>query len=316
MKKNEPHPYSSSRLIVAIFIMAACATVIGCDDDDDNNEDDNDDDNPATSLGDLNFEETKDPEEYDRDSADDIVSTMPVTTKATKTAPPPPQRKRGQKAKAKKIATKYKDQDEEDRLMAQELLGSVAGVQKAESEAKLKAAREAEAVFQKERRRAQHQRTQKETAGHEAARKAMLEEDAGMDEEEEDRLTSIDALVGTALPGDEILEAIPMCAPFSAMNKCKYKIKLQPGTVKKGKAVKEILGRWTSDANLKWVDKDSQDAEKIWPRELELLKGWKVEEVTNTVVVSRVKIMMSGGAAAAGKGKSGGARGGKGSKKR
>jgi len=292
------------------------AQVAENDDDDDNNEDDNDDDNPATSLGDLNFEETKDPEEYDRDSADDIVSTMPVTTKATKTAPPPPQRKRGQKAKAKKIATKYKDQDEEDRLMAQELLGSVAGVQKAESEAKLKAAREAEAVFQKERRRAQHQRTQKETADHEAARKAMLEEDAGMDEEEEDRLTSIDALVGTALPGDEILEAIPMCAPFSAMNKCKYKIKLQPGTVKKGKAVKEILGRWTSDANLKWVDKYSQDAEKIWPRELELLKGWKVEEVTNTVVVSRVKIMMSGGAAAAGKGKSGGARGGKGSKKR
>src|SRR6187431_2495955 len=36
MKKNEPNSYSSSRLIVAIFIMAACATVIGCDDDDNN----------------------------------------------------------------------------------------------------------------------------------------------------------------------------------------------------------------------------------------------------------------------------------------
>ena len=35
MKKNEPNSYS--RLVIAIFIMAACATVIGCDDDDDNN---------------------------------------------------------------------------------------------------------------------------------------------------------------------------------------------------------------------------------------------------------------------------------------
>jgi len=282
-------------------------------------DDDEHDDIPTAQVEELQLDETEDPENPDIESEGDVISTASMAaSKAAKTAPPP-QRKRGQKSKAKKIATKYKDQDEEDRLMAQQLLGSVAGVEKAESEAKARAAREAEAAFQKERRRAQHQRTQKETAEHEAARKAMLEEDAGVDEEEEERLTSIDALVGTALPGDEILEAIPMCAPFSAMNKCKYKTKLQPGTVKKGKAVKEILGRWTSDANLKWVDKESQDSEKIWPREMELLKGWKVEEVTNTVVVSRVKVMLSGGAAASKggeKGKSGGGRGGKGSKKR
>jgi predicted lipoprotein with Yx(FWY)xxD motif len=34
MKKIEPNSYS--RLVIAIFIMAACATVIGCDDDDSN----------------------------------------------------------------------------------------------------------------------------------------------------------------------------------------------------------------------------------------------------------------------------------------
>ncbi|KAG9241850.1 putative nuclear export mediator factor Nemf [Calycina marina] len=252
-------------------------------------------------------------EDHEIESTDDTISIAPIITKqAAKQVPP--QRKRGQKAKAKKIATKYKDQDEEDRLMAQQLLGSVAGQQKAEAEAKAKAAKEAELAFQKERRRAQHQRAQKEIAEHEAARKAMLEEDMGMDEEEEQRLTSIDALVGTPLPGDEILEAIPMCAPYDAMNKCKYKVKLQPGTVKKGKAVKEILGRWTSDVNLKWVDQESRDKEKIWPRELELLKGWRVEDITNTIAVSRVRVMMSGNAAAASKGGEKGKMGSRGSK--
>ena len=72
---------------------------------------------------------------------------------------------------------------------------------------------------------------------------------------------------------------------------------------------------------MKYVDQESKDVERIWPREMELLKGWKSEEITNTVFVRNVRVMMSGGATAQGKmdskgsAKSGG-RGGKGSKKR
>ncbi|KAH8594140.1 hypothetical protein B0O99DRAFT_189227 [Bisporella sp. PMI_857] len=252
------------------------------------------------------------------ESEDNASTYAPSTTTTNQGKKGPAPRKRGQKAKAKKIAAKYKDQDEEDRLLAQKILGSVAGVQKAEVEAKAKAEREKELAFQRERRRAQHQRTQNEMAEHEAKRKAMLENDIQIDDGE-DNVSEIERLIGTALPGDEILEAIPMCAPWSAMGKCKYKVKLQPGTAKKGKAVKEILSKWTEGINPKWVDQESKDNERIWPRELELLKGWKAEEIVNTITVGKVRVMMSGGAAAAAKGsdnkKGGNSKGGKGKKR-
>ncbi|TAQ83316.1 hypothetical protein B7494_g8360 [Chlorociboria aeruginascens] len=244
-------------------------------------------------------------------------STQSLDHKGAKKGPAPP--KRGKKSKAKKIATKYKDQDEDDRIAAQILIGAKAGAEKAEAEAKSKAEREAELAFHKERRRAQHQRTQKETAEHEEIRKLMLDE--GIDilaDDEVEKMTSLDSLVGTPLPGDEILEAIPVCAPWAAMGKLKYKVKLQPGAQKKGKAVKEVLGRWLVDASNKGkaVDEESRDTERMWPREIELLKGWKAEEVTNTVPVGKVRVMMAGGSVG-GSSKGGQGRGGrgKGSKK-
>ena len=261
--------------------------------------------------------ENVDSESEDR-AFDQSTGTQTPSQQPQKGPAPP---KRGKKGKAKKIATKYKDQDEEDRLIAQQVIGAAAGREKAEAEAKAKAAREAELAFQKERRRAQHLRTQRETAEHEEVRKMMLEEGVEMlDEGEEDKMTNLDVLIGTPLPGDEILEAVPMCAPWSAMGRCKYKAKLQPGTVKKGKAVKEILARWVGDVSQKGkVDEKSEDVERMWPREIELLRGWKPEEVTNTLPVGKVRVMMSGGSSGGGpakvdRGKSSG-RGGKGSKK-
>ena len=37
------------------------------------------------------------------------------------------------------------------------------------------------------------------------------------------------------MPGDEIVAAVPFVAPWSALGKCKYKTKLQPESVKKGR---------------------------------------------------------------------------------
>lgn len=286
------------------------------------------DDEPTKEIEDLSLEELKQPgvannldSESENDTAPGTGTQTPSQTSNAKKAPAPP--KRGKKGKAKKIATKYKDQDEEDRLAAQAFLGSSAGQEKVEAEAKAKAAREAEAAFQKERRRAQHQRTQMETKAYEEKRKAMLEEDQSQGgEEEEQKMGILDQLVGTPLKGDEILEAVPICAPWASMGKMKYKAKLQPGTTKKGKAVKEIVGRWVADSAAKGkVDENSEDAERMWPREVELIKGWRVEECYNVVPVGKVRVMMAGGSAGAASGgkaagnKGTGGRGGKGSKK-
>ncbi|KAE9365116.1 hypothetical protein N431DRAFT_387099 [Stipitochalara longipes BDJ] len=262
-------------------------------------------------------------DESEPESDEEIPQSSGIQTPSQKGAPKkgPAPAKRGKRGKAKKIATKYKDQDEEDRLAAQQIIGAAAGLEKARAEAEAKAAREAELAFQKERRRAQHQRTQKETAEHEEIRRLMLEEGQDvLDEGEEEKMTTFEALVGMPLKGDEILEAIPVCAPWAAMAKFKYKAKLQPGAQKKGKAVKEILGRWVVDAGGKGkIDETSTDTERMWPREVELLRGWKVEEITNTVPVGKVRVMMAGGSAGntGGKGAQNKGKGGsgKGSKK-
>lgn len=264
----------------------------------------------AESVGGISKAATKTPSE----------AGTGTTTPSQHTAGPSRRRRK----KVKKIATKYKDQDEEDRAAAEALIGAKTGQKKAEEEAKLKAAREAELAAAKERRRAQHQRQQKETAAHEEARRARMNEAFDtIDAEEAEQLTSFDDLVGTPLHGDEILEVIPICAPWSALVKCKYKVKLQPGAMKKGKAVKEILERWKVASGKKGVlDELARDSERMWPREVELIKGLKAEEFINIVPVGKVRVMTAGGSASGGGGKGGGGkgqgkggRGGKGSKR-
>lgn len=48
-------------------------------------------------------------------------------------------------------------------------------------------------------------------------------------------------LTGAPLPDDLLLEAVPVCAPYSALTNYKYKIKLQPGNMKKGKILKSAI---------------------------------------------------------------------------
>ncbi|KAL2158445.1 hypothetical protein VTH06DRAFT_4493 [Thermothelomyces fergusii] len=251
----------------------------------------------------------------------------PVRPEAPSTASQQPQKKqqppkRGQRGKAKKIATKYKDQDEEDRALMEELLGVTAARKKAEAEAAARAKREAEAAAAAERRRQAQERARKRIAEHEEMRRRMLE-DGGADglDDASDAIEfgPLDALVGTPLPGDEIVEVVPVCAPWNALAKVKYKAKLQPGQVKKGKAVKEIVERWKLAAAKKGVvDERSADVERMWPREVELIKALKVEEAFNVVPVSKVTVMMSGGMAGGGGGsggKGGGGGGGGGGQK-
>lgn len=219
--------------------------------------------------------------------------------------------KRGKKNKQKKIAAKYKDQDEEDRAMHEELIGATKGREKAEAEAKAKAERLAEEEARRERRKLAQQKQQKKVAEHEEVRKLMLEEGIEvLDDGEEQASTALDSLIGTPLAGDEIVEVVPTCGPWAAMAKCKYKVKIQPGATKKGKALKDILERWKFEAGKKGnVDEHSRDSERMWPREVELIKTVKPEDVNNVVPVGKLTVMMSGGAS----GKSGGG-GGKGAK--
>ncbi|KAL9048961.1 MAG: hypothetical protein Q9162_007459 [Coniocarpon cinnabarinum] len=260
---------------------------------DDADGEDDEDMAPVSQGGneeDATASESEDVEQERKDEAEqktvEAVRNEYITADAKIKAPIPV---RGKKGKKKKVSQKYAEQDEEDRAEAMRLLGSAAGQQKQKEEAAAKDAREKEQAAQRQRRREQHQKAQE--------RRAQKEQD-GEEEEEEETTNSnvdLDTFVGTPLPGDEILEALPICAPWGALGRYKYKAKLQPGSEKKGKAVRSILGKWGADAAVKKnKDEKSEDTERIWPREMELIKSWKEAEIFGAVPVSKVRVMMSG----------------------
>ncbi|KAK5168872.1 uncharacterized protein LTR77_006181 [Saxophila tyrrhenica] len=248
----------------------------------------------------------------------------PLSQSTTSTARPGKQKQaprvRGKHGKAKKMAAKYAEQDEEDRKAAMKLLGSKAGDQKRQEAAVEKAAQMETAEEARARRKAQHEKAQQQGLAAEEIKRLNMEEGVDdLDEEESSALTSLDSLVGTPLPGDEIIEVVPVCAPWAALNKYKYKVKMQPGQQKKGKALREIFGKWSRDASQpKNVDPTSSDIEKIWEREIELIKGMKEAEVVGVIPVKQMRLQMAGGGekGKGGKGGKSGARGGKGSKRR
>ena len=279
--------------------------------------------------------------DYEGNSSDGADEEQPASTSqpsrpdtpssaAPSSAPKQKPLTRGKRTKAKRAAKKYEWQDEEDRELAMALLGSNKAVERKQVEQEDKAAKQAKMEADKERRRKQHERN----AERERERQARLERgeiaegeelDAEQLQQELAEHMNIDLLAPTPEPGDELIAAIPVVAPWGALGRCKYKVKLQPGNMKKGKAVKEIVGNWTGLAarGKKVVDEENRDKERVWMREIELFKGWRMEEVVGSIPVKGVRVVQGGGLAGAAsgggaKGKAGGgsgARGGKGSKK-
>lgn len=77
-----------------------------------------------------------------------------------------------------------------------------------------------------------------------------------------------------------MLFAVPMCAPYSSLMHCAHKVKLQPGTQRKGKALGMIKELFAKNAG-------------IPGREKEMIKNVPDEECTNTLIGS-VKVSASG----------------------
>lgn len=74
----------------------------------------------------------------------------------------------------------------------------------------------------------------------------ILEDENILGEEEMKALGETDSLTGNPLKEDTLLFCLPMCAPHIATTAYKYRIKLVPGNLKKGKAVNLITYTWLS----------------------------------------------------------------------
>jgi len=146
---------------------------------------------------------------------------------------------RGKKKKLKKIRTKYADQDEEERRLRMQLLAS-AGPQKEDmEEAPAEEAddgqEESSGVAAKGRR---HQRTPEEI---EADQQRREEEALANAKEAMENDSFLDSLTGRPHPEDILVCAIPMCAPYAAVQRYKYRVKLTPGNSKTGASCKAAL---------------------------------------------------------------------------
>ncbi|XP_073206323.1 ribosome quality control complex subunit NEMF isoform X2 [Lepidochelys kempii] len=196
------------------------------------------------------IEDLEPAEGKERETSTQLPSS-PVSNKSM-SAPQP--MKRGQKSKMKKMKEKYKDQDEEDRELIMKLLGS-AGSSKEEKVKKGKKGKIKESVkkqAQKPNRGHQVDAGRKETPTvevltHELQDMTLEDQQEEKEEQDQDQQENeegerlLNSLTGQPHSEDILLFAIPICAPYTTMTNYKYKVKLTPGTQKKGKAAKTAL---------------------------------------------------------------------------
>jgi hypothetical protein len=201
----------------------------------------------------------------DDDDDDDFVDPLAELTAKKSSSRDPPQEPannkplpRGKAAKLKRAKAKYADQDDEDRELAMAFLGAGGkkGAKKKEIKAKEKfeerhqekpsapsAPTPAPAPYKRREaeKRAEAQKSKAEAEEEEDAEersKTSLEDRLKLDAE---RREIVNRLVSAPLKDDEILYAMPVCAPLVASNALKYRMKLTPGSQKKGKATKLAL---------------------------------------------------------------------------
>uniref|UniRef100_A0A182K4I6 NFACT RNA-binding domain-containing protein n=1 Tax=Anopheles christyi TaxID=43041 RepID=A0A182K4I6_9DIPT len=175
------------------------------------------------------------------------------------------QLKRGQKAKMRKIKEKYKDQDDDDRKLIMEILKS-AGNRKQDEETKDDADQRQDGSGGK--------------GGVDRKRTPRLKpgefEELGDDTPAAADLDMLDTLTGQPVEEDELLFAVPVVAPYQSLHNYKYKVKLTPGTGKRGKASKMALQIFLKD-------------KQCTPREKDLLKAVK-DEVLARNIPGKVKL--------------------------
>lgn len=212
--------------------------------------------------------------EREKDKGKDASSQRESIVKNTKTEAG--KISRGQKGKLKKMKEKYGDQDEEERTIRMALLASAGKVQKNDGDPQNENAStdkekkpaispvDARKVCYKCKKAGHLSKDCKEhpddsshghaNGGVEDNPRVGLDETAEMDkvameeediheigEEEKGRLNDMDYLTGNPLPSDILLYVVPVCGPYSAVQSYKYRVKIIPGTAKKGKAAKTAM---------------------------------------------------------------------------
>lgn len=165
--------------------------------------------------------------------------------------------KRGQKSKLKKIKEKYKDQDDEDRTLFMNL---------SQPNRSAKELKKATKQMVKAKTKS-GPKTPKIPQPAPMIMEAETDEEAEPGQEVDPSAQNADTemlcqLSGVPFPDDELLFAVPVVAPYSAVLNYKFKVKLTPGSNKRGKAAKTAVQLFLKDKNCSNREKDLLKAVK------------------------------------------------------
>jgi hypothetical protein len=90
----------------------------------------------------------------------------------------------------------------------------------------------------------------------------------------------LEKLTGNPTTEDTLLYAVPVCGPYTSMQNLKYRVKLTPGTAKKGKTAKHAVDVFVS-------------SKECSPQEKALIKGLTDPEMV-AIMIGDVKLSVPG----------------------
>ncbi|KAL3233629.1 hypothetical protein RNJ44_03669 [Nakaseomyces bracarensis] len=178
---------------------------------------------------------------------------------------------RGKKGKLKKMQKKYADQDEDEKRLRLEALGTLKGMEK-------------------QKLREQEEKERQQIREHRKAKKAKQKEQQALKFTKNEKVNVDYAkfrneLKSTLTRDDEIVDVVPVFAPWPALLKYKYKVKIQPGNAKKTKTLSEILNYFKN----REMDMTQTNKEMDWPGEHEHIKTMKEQDMVLLLSVDKLK---------------------------
>jgi predicted ribosome quality control (RQC) complex YloA/Tae2 family protein len=234
-------------------------------------------------------------EDVDEESGNEEDIVVPVTPNQQTLS-----KIRGKKGKLKKIKEKYGQQDEEERKLRMAVLGNLKQVEQnnedVKNNAQDKAINERMSIAAKKQRKRQTQINQitklidelenKNDATEETDEQTMVY--AKMVNDVDNYHLKISGLLSSPNKTDKITDCIPVFAPWSALNKFAYKVKLQPGNLKKGKTVSDIIEVF------KKRTKDLQEENSDWYDNNNLIELINQQDFLMSLTASKFKVGSGG----------------------
>ena len=183
---------------------------------------------------------------------------------------------RGKKGKLKKMQKKYKDQDESERIKRLEALGTLKGIEMEEKRKQKESVKRTQQEYRKEKR--------------EKRKIDQLLKFTTMEKVKINFVQIKEQLSSCLSEEDEVLDVIPVFAPWSALLKYKYKVKVQPGNAKKMKSMNEILSFFLN----REVDITKIDKTLDWPVEHDIIKSLTAQDLVSILSVDKAKVTLPG----------------------